>query len=37
MKTEEEEAKPRYGIANLERRRYRRFPMEIRSCGFRLT
>jgi hypothetical protein len=25
----EEEAKPRYGIANLERRRYRRFPVRL--------
>jgi hypothetical protein len=25
----EEEAKPRYGIANLERRRYRRFPIRL--------
>jgi len=29
MKTEEKEAKPRYGIANLERRRYRRFPIRL--------
>ena len=29
MKTEEKEAKPRYGIANLERRRYRRFSIRL--------
>ncbi len=29
MKTEEKEAKHRYGIANLERRRYRRFPVRL--------
>ncbi len=29
MKTEEKEVKPRYGIANLERRRYRRFPVRL--------
>jgi c-di-GMP-binding flagellar brake protein YcgR len=29
MKTEEKETKPRYGIANLERRRYRRFPVRL--------
>ncbi len=29
MKTEEKEVKPRYGIANLERRRYRRFPIRL--------
>lgn len=29
MKTEEKEAKPRYGIANFERRRYRRFKIRL--------
>jgi c-di-GMP-binding flagellar brake protein YcgR len=29
MKTEKNEAKPRYGIANLERRKYRRFPIRL--------
>ena len=29
MKTEEKEAKPRYGIAHLERRRYRRFSVRL--------
>jgi c-di-GMP-binding flagellar brake protein YcgR len=29
METEEKEAKPRYGIANLERRKYRRFPIRL--------
>ena len=29
MKTEEKEAKPRYGIANFERRTYRRFPLSL--------
>jgi c-di-GMP-binding flagellar brake protein YcgR len=29
MKTEQEEVKPRYGIANFERRTYRRFPMRL--------
>jgi c-di-GMP-binding flagellar brake protein YcgR len=29
MKTEQKEVKPRYGIANFERRTYRRFPMHL--------
>ena len=29
MKTEQKEVKPRYGIANFERRTYRRFPMRL--------
>jgi c-di-GMP-binding flagellar brake protein YcgR len=29
MKTEQKELKPRYGIANFERRTYRRFPMRL--------
>jgi len=29
MRTEEKEPKPRYGIANLERRKYRRFPVRL--------
>ena len=29
MKNREEETKPRYGIANIERRRYRRFPVSL--------
>src|SRR4030042_4772694 len=29
MKTEGKEAKPRYGIANFERRTYRRFPISL--------
>jgi c-di-GMP-binding flagellar brake protein YcgR len=29
MKTEEKETKPRYGIANFERRTYRRFPISL--------
>jgi len=29
MKTAEKEAKPRYGIANLERRKYRRSPIRL--------
>jgi c-di-GMP-binding flagellar brake protein YcgR len=29
MKTEEKEAKPHYGIANFERRRYRRFSIRL--------
>jgi c-di-GMP-binding flagellar brake protein YcgR len=29
MKTEVKEAKPRYGIANLEKGRYRRFPIRL--------
>ena len=29
MNTEEKEAKPRYGITNLERRKYRRFPIRL--------
>jgi c-di-GMP-binding flagellar brake protein YcgR len=29
METEEKEAKPRYGIANFERRRYRRFSIRL--------
>jgi c-di-GMP-binding flagellar brake protein YcgR len=29
MKAEEREAKPRYGIANFERRTYRRFPIRL--------
>ena len=29
MKTEEREVKPRYGIANFERRTYRRFPLRL--------
>jgi c-di-GMP-binding flagellar brake protein YcgR len=29
MKTEEKEARPRYGIANFERRRYRRFSIRL--------
>ena len=29
MKSEEKKAKARYGIANLERRRYRRFPVRL--------
>ena len=29
MKDREEETKPRYGIANIERRKYRRFPIRL--------
>ncbi len=29
MKTEQNQVKPRYGIANFERRTYRRFPMRL--------
>jgi len=29
MRTEEKEPKPRYGVANLERRKYRRFPVRL--------
>ena len=29
MKAEEKETKPRYGIALLERRKYRRFPIRL--------
>jgi c-di-GMP-binding flagellar brake protein YcgR len=29
MKTEQDQVKPRYGIANFERRTYRRFPMRL--------
>ena len=29
MKNGEEEIKPRYGIANIERRKYRRFPIRL--------
>jgi c-di-GMP-binding flagellar brake protein YcgR len=29
MKSREEETKPRYGIANIERRKYRRFPIRL--------